>query len=359
MRGESSTTLRFLKLWFPNRLPEERARASDPFRKRNNNVFQGSNFRNCLFSRCHFTGARLDHSTFSNCTFVGCSFERAILNNSKWRNSHFLDCSFPHAEFTHATLRRCSAFRCDFSDCDIEYSRGFKFTYRRLKDLYSGNTPRDPWSILVRKCTYTNFALYLAGTLLLLAPHLLFIAAMIMFSRYQESVLTALHSAGVESPALGNTIVCGASLCRKTSVSAAALAGLGVGTGRVFTFLVIYNLARFYVTDRVLRMKAQYDQSGVTANWRSGELNYRESTRLTLTTKGVSKNTKASTLFGKAWEEISEFMQSIRDWRILDVGYRWYYWFHVITRPLVFGAFVYSAVNLYSLINSALYLPSW
>jgi hypothetical protein len=37
---------------------------------------------------------------------------------------------------------------------------------------------------------------------------------------------------------------------------------------------------------------------------------------------------------------------------------RWYYWFHVVTVPLVFLAFIYSGVHLLSLIQSSVYLPS-
>jgi uncharacterized protein YjbI with pentapeptide repeats len=320
--------------------------------------FQGSNFRNCLFNGCNFANARLDHSTFRHCIFIDCSFERAILNGTRWRSVDFMDCNFMHAEFAFASLRGCMASRCNFSDCDIEYSRGFRFSFCRIENLYSGNVPRDPWSLLMQKYTYTNFILYLAGTLLLLAPHFLFVAATIMLARYQDTILAALRSAGVDSPVLDNAILCGAAACRKTTVSAVALKSFGGGAGRVFTFLVIYNLARFYVTDRILRLKAQYEQSGVTADWRSGNLHYRHSTRFTLTTTGVSKNTKPSTLVGKAWEGVSEFIDTVGEWRVLDIGYRWYYWFHVVTAPLVLLAFIYSGVNLLGLVQSVVYLPS-
>ncbi len=76
--------------------------------------FNMSSLRNCIFSECDFSGARLTFSDLVGSLFMNCSFQGVRLNVSRIGSAEFSECDFTDAELSYCTAEETSFIGSQF-----------------------------------------------------------------------------------------------------------------------------------------------------------------------------------------------------------------------------------------------------
>lgn len=80
------------------------------------NPMERSEFEDCTFSRCNFSGSELSFFSFEECEFDDCDFSNARINGSSFKNVKFTNCKMLGLRFDE-----CDdfLFQVDFEHCNL------------------------------------------------------------------------------------------------------------------------------------------------------------------------------------------------------------------------------------------------
>lgn len=79
---------------------------------------EGSQYSNCTFKHCDFTGANLRNAQFIGCTFASCNFSNVKLDAARLQEVRFVDCKIIGAEFFKCNR---TFFAVSFKECRMQY----------------------------------------------------------------------------------------------------------------------------------------------------------------------------------------------------------------------------------------------
>ena len=231
---------------------------------------------NLILSAANFSRGTLDAANLRTVNFADARFDGATLTGARFERSDltnvsFLGCDMHSAAFEGAVVRDAS-----FEDADLRGASGLEFDGNSIHGAKFSRQLKDLWSELARTYTGTKFFINLLLLLIFVVP----LAARVSFwsgvNRGQRMLAKSDVAEGAsmlpcERPVVATTPCMSEKGCEKWSVAALVVGvnhlwdgWIGILQFALASLLLIYNIARGWLTWRVGPMLEEQLRSGYT-----------------------------------------------------------------------------------------------
>jgi uncharacterized protein YjbI with pentapeptide repeats len=237
--------------------------------------WRGANLSNCDLSgmnlvKFNLSGVTARNADFSNCNLENADLSKALLNAA----------SFKSANLRYTTWQDAVLNAADFEGADLRYAKNIWFDQNNLYTARLSPKGGDAWTQLRREYSGSRLAFHMLILVAFFLPYVIRAAAWTQVNNAQlahaaalqeiqsdPSKRRAMEAATAIFPELSQvaTSKCLAPKCKEWRIWELLLARDAIWYSQVLAWLlIVYNLARFYLTWQVGPLRDDEDRTYVT-----------------------------------------------------------------------------------------------